>query len=135
MTTLTVRDRYDATKPRLLAMLDDMERAGRVHSTVYLAPGAETSPTLANVGDIREAVRALGDPDTGAAGRLAHELRQLGRDFVPLWDATNIPQGREGVEERFAKLVGLYEQEARAITPWDGGWGPARRMQTGPHPM
>ena len=62
-------------------------------------------------------------------------LRQLGDDFVPLWDVANIAQGREGVEERFAKLVGLYEQEARAITPWDGGWGPARRMQTGPHPM
>ena len=82
-----------------------------------------------------DSVRFVADPDTGAAGRLARELRQLGDDFVPLWDATNIPQGREGVEERFAKLVGLYEQEARAITPWDGGWGPARRMQTGPHPM
>ena len=82
-----------------------------------------------------DSVRFVADPDTVAAGRLARELRQLGRDFVPLWDRTNIPQGREGVEERFAKLVGLYEQEARAITPWDGGWGPARRMQTGPHPM
>ena len=82
-----------------------------------------------------DSVRFVADPDTGAAGRLARELRQLGDDFVPLWDAANIAQGREGVEERFAKLVGLYEQEARAITPWDGGWGPARRMQTGPHPM
>ena len=82
-----------------------------------------------------DSVRFVAAPDTEAAGRLARELRQLGEEFVPLWDATNIPQGREGVEERFAKLVGLYEQEARAITPWDGGWGPARRMQTGPHPM
>lgn len=82
-----------------------------------------------------DSVRFGAAPDTAAASRLARELRRLGRDFVPLWDATNIPQGREGVEERFAKLAGLYEQEARALTPWDGGWGPARRMQTGPHPM
>lgn len=82
-----------------------------------------------------DSVRFGAAPDTAAAGRLARELRRLGRDFVPLWDATNIPQGRKGVEERFAKLAGLYEQEARALTPWDGGWGPARRMQIGPHPM
>ena len=82
-----------------------------------------------------DSVRFGAAPDTAAASRLARELRRLGRDFVPLWDATNIPQGREGVEERFAKLAGLYEQEARALTPWDGGWGPARRMQIGPHPM
>lgn len=82
-----------------------------------------------------DSVRFGAAPDTGAAGRLARELRRLGRDFVPLWDAANIPQGREGVEERFAKLAGLYEQEARAVTPWDGVWGPARRMQIGPHPM
>ena len=70
MTTLTVRDRYDATRPRLLAMLDEMARSGRVHATAYLAPGslAALAPpdALADVGDIREAVRALGDPDTGA---------------------------------------------------------------------
>ena len=82
-----------------------------------------------------DSVRFGANPDTAAAGRLARELRELGRDFAPLWDAANIRQGREGVEERFAKLAGLYEQEARAITPWDGRWGPARRMQTGPHPM
>lgn len=71
MTTLTVRDRYDATRPRLLAMLDEMAQAGRVRTTAYVAPGGLASSalpdTFADVGDIREAVRALGSPDTGAA--------------------------------------------------------------------
>ena len=65
--TLIVRDRYDATRPRLLAVLDEMARAGRVRATVYLAPGASPPDTPAAAGDVREAVRALGDPDTGAA--------------------------------------------------------------------
>ena len=62
-----MRDRYDATRPRLLGMLDEMARSGRVRATVYLTPGAAPPDTLAEVGEIREAVRALGDPDTGAA--------------------------------------------------------------------
>ena len=66
-TTLSVGDRYDATRPRLLAMLDEMARSGRVRATVYLAPGADPPRTLAAAGDVREAVRALGDPDTGVA--------------------------------------------------------------------
>ena len=67
MTTLTARDRYDATRPRLLALLDEMARSGRVHATVYLPPGAAPPEAFAAAGDVREAVRALGDPDTGAA--------------------------------------------------------------------
>ena len=66
-TTLSVGDRYDATRPRLLAMLDEMARSGRVRATVYLAPGADPPRTFAAAGDVREAVRALGDPDTGVA--------------------------------------------------------------------
>lgn len=65
--TLIVRDRYDATRPRLLAVLGEMARAGRVRATVYLAPGASPPDTPAAAADVREAVRALGDPDTGAA--------------------------------------------------------------------
>ena len=66
-TTLSVRERYDATRPRLLAMLDEMARAGRVRATLYLTPGAATPDTFAAAADVREAVRALGDPDTGVA--------------------------------------------------------------------
>ena len=67
MTTLTVRDRYDATRPRLLAMLDKLERGGSVRATAYLPPGAAPPDAFAAAGDVREAVSALGDPDTGAA--------------------------------------------------------------------
>ena len=66
-TTLSVGERYDATRPRLLAMLDEMARAGRVEATVYVEPGAGPPDAFAAAGDVREAVRALGNPDTGAA--------------------------------------------------------------------
>ena len=66
-TTLSVGERYDATRPRLLAMLGEMERAGRVEATLYLEPGAAPPDTFAAAADAREAVRALGNPDTGAA--------------------------------------------------------------------
>ena len=62
-------------------------------------------------------------------------LRNLGDRFVPLWDASNIPQGRAGIETRFAKLVDLYDKEVHSLTPWDGTWGPVPRMQTGAHPI
>lgn len=78
-----------------------------------------------------DSVRFVADPDTQAAGRLSNELRKLSDDFVPLWDATNISQGREVVEERFAKLIGLYEREARTITSWDGRWGPELGLYSG----
>ena len=48
-------------------MLDEMARSGRVRATVYLAPGADPPRTFAAAADVREAVRALGGPDTGVA--------------------------------------------------------------------
>ena len=73
--------------------------------------------------------------NTDHALRLADELRRLKDDYVRLWNATNILQGRQRVEVRFDKLIGLYENEAQGLTPWNGVWRPALRMQTGPHPL
>ena len=75
----------------------------------------------------------------GAAAKLAEplreRLRELAVDFRPLWLASNIPQGLEGIDERFSKLIGMYDNAAAEPLDWDGTWGPARRMQTGAHPM
>jgi hypothetical protein len=82
-----------------------------------------------------ESVRFNTAPTTGEAARLAEELRRLKERFSPRWKRTNIPQCLPGIENRFDVLIEKYVIESHAITPWDGAWGPAWRMQTGRHPM
>ena len=74
-------------------------------------------------------------PDRDTAADLAERLRGLRTQLGPLWEQFNVRNGLAAIEQRFDKLIGLYAVESTDPTPWDGSWGPARRMQTGLHPM
>ena len=70
---VSVGERYDATRARMLRMLEDLEQSGRVLGTAYARPGrdvspAETATAFPGMADELAGVMiALGRPDTGVA--------------------------------------------------------------------
>ncbi len=70
---VSVGERYDATRARMLRMLEDLEQSGRVLATAYARPGRDVSPAQTATAfpgmadELAGVVIALGRPDTGVA--------------------------------------------------------------------